>query len=171
MKRAIIIHAWDSAPEQHWYQEEKKLLEEKGYSVDLPKMPGGLWPKQGEWLKVIEGLKPDKDTIMIGHSLGVPAILRYLEDTGSKVDKLFLIAAFAVDLGIEETSNFFEKPFDWEKIKGDTSESYVINEQNDPYVPLEKGKEVADGLGAEFSAVESNIHFDKMDLDLINSRL
>lgn len=146
-------------------------MESIGYAVDLPKMSGGLWPKQDEWLKVIEDLKPDEDTVMIGHSLGAPAILRYLEVTGNKVDKLFLIAAFAVDLGIEETSNFFEKPFDWEKIKGNTSEAYVINEQNDPYVPLEKGKEVSDALGAEFIVVESNIHFDKMDLDLINSRL
>lgn len=171
MKRAIIIHAWESAPEEHWYLEEKKLLEEKGYVVDLPKMPGGLWPKRDEWLKVIEELKPNEETIMIGHSLGVPAILRYLEQSDNKVGKLFLIAAFAVDLGIEETRNFFGDLFDWDKIKGNIGQVYVINEKNDPYVPLERGNEVADALDGELIVVDGNIHFDKMDLDIINSRL
>jgi len=76
MKRAIIIHAWESTPEEHWYLEEKKLLEEKGYTVEIPKMPGERWPKLDEWLKVIEALKPDEDTVMIGHSLGPAATFR-----------------------------------------------------------------------------------------------
>ncbi len=171
MKRAIIIHAWESSPEEHWYLEEKKLLEDKGYKVDLPVMPGGRWPKLDEWLKVIGGLKPDENTIVIGHSLGPAAILRYLESPNRKVGKAFFIAAFAADLGIEETSNFFQKPFDWETINKNLSEVYVINEKHDPYVPIERGKEIADATGGEFILVEGNIHFDKMDLDLINSRL
>lgn len=171
MKRAIIIHAWGSDPKEHWYQEEKKLLEEKDYKVDLPKMPGGLWPKQDEWLKVIESLEPDESTVMIGHSLGAPAILRYLEASGNKVDKLFLVAAFAVDLGIKETSSFFQKAFDWGKIKKNFGQAYVINEKDDPYVPLERGKEVAESLGAELIVVDGNIHFDKMDLSVINSKV
>ena len=171
MKRAIIIHAWDSAPDQHWYLEEKKLLVEMGYKVDLPTMPGGRWPKLDEWLKVIEGLKPDENTIMIGHSLGVAAIFRYLEKSGQKVGKVFSIAGFARDLGIEETRNFVDKPFDWEKIRRLASEFIVINEKDDPYVKVEIGKEIADATGGEFILVEGNIHFDKMDLDLMNLRL
>jgi len=146
-------------------------LEKKGYTVELPNMPGGLWPKQDEWLKVIEELKPDEETVMIGHSLGVPATLSYLEQSDNKVSKLFLIAAFAVDLGIEETSNFFQKSFDWDKIKENIGQVYVINEKNDPYVPLERGKEVAEALDGELIVVDGNIHFDKMDLNLINTRL
>lgn len=171
MKRAITIHAWESAPEEHWYLQEKKLLEEKGYVVEIPRMPGGRWPKLDEWLKVIEDLKPDEDTVMIGHSLGPAAIFRYMVKSGQKVDKVFSIAGFAKDLDIEETRNFLIEPFDWEKIKGLANEFIIINEKDDPYVSLERGKDIADALDTEFTAVEGNIHFDKMDLNLINSRL
>lgn len=171
MKRAIIIHAWESDPREHWYIEEKKLLEEKGYSVEIPKMPGGRWPKQDEWLKVIEDLKPDKNTVMIGHSIGSVAIMRYLEKTKSGVGKIFFVIVSAVNVGIEETENFFLKPFDWETIKGNVTEAYVISEKNDPYVPLKNGKQVADALSGAFMAVEGNTHFDKIDLDIINIKL
>ena len=171
MKRVIIIHAWESSPEEHWYQEEKKLLEKMGCKVDLPVMPGGRWPKLNEWLLVIESLRPDEETVMIGHSLGPAATFRYLEKSGRKVDKVFSIAGFARDLEIEETRNFVDKPFDWEKIKSLANEFVVISEKNDPYVPLEAGKEIADKTGGEFIVVDGNIHFDKMDLDLINKRL
>jgi len=171
MKRVIIIHAWWSSPEQHWYQEEKKILEGKGYRVDLPKMPGDQWPKLDDWLKVIGDLKPDENTTIIGHSLGVPAALRFLEGFEGKIDKFFSVAGFAEDLGIEETKSFFEKSFNLENIKEKANKFIILNENKDPYVPLERGRELAKGVMGEFIEVEGNIHFDKMDLNLINSRL
>jgi predicted alpha/beta hydrolase family esterase len=171
MKRAIIIHAWDSSPDAHWYREEEKALKKLGHEVFVPEMPGGNWPKLPEWLSVIEDLRPDEDTVLIGHSLGAPAILRYLQTAPVKVGKVFLVAAFAKDLGIKETRNFMEAPFDFKKIKAYADAFIVINEANDPYVPIKRGKEIAEAVGGEFIEVAGNIHFDKMDLDLINSRL
>jgi len=171
MKKALIIHAWGSGPDEHWYREEEQLLKEMGFEVAVPEMPGGTWPKKEEWLKIIKSFRPDKNTILIGHSLGVPAILRYLEIALENVAKVFLIAGFAKDLGFEKTRNFVEGPFNWNVIKKNTKEIYVINETKDPYVPLELGKKIAKNTGGEFIEVEGNIHFDKMDLNLINSRL
>lgn len=171
MNTAIIIHAWESGPEEHWYRKEEKILKDLGYEVFVPEMPGGKWPKKDEWVKIITELEPDEETVLIGHSLGVPAILRYLEVAKKPVGKLFLIAGFAQDLGMEETRNFVAEPFDWEKIKTNEKEIYVINETNDPWVPIERGKEIAEAMGGEFIEVQGNIHFDGMDLDLINSRL
>lgn len=171
MKKVIIVHAWESAPDQHWYQEEKTLLEDLGYHVDLPAFPGGLWPKLDEWLPIIEALAPDEETILIGHSLGTPAILRYLERSGQKVAQVISLAGFAKDLGFDETRNFVGEPFDWQKITSLAGNFVVIAQKNDPYVPVDVAKEVADNTGGEWVLVEGNNHFDKMDLDLINSRL
>jgi len=171
MKRVIIIHAWDSSPEQHWYREEEAILQKLGFEVSVPVLPGGNWPKLDEWLSVIESLKPDKNTILIGHSLGVPAIFRYLDESGQKVDKVISVAGFVRDLGIEETRNFVDKLFDWGKIRSLIGKTVVIAQKEDPYISVEVAVEVADKTGGTWILVDGNNHFDTMDLDLINARL
>lgn len=171
MKKIIIIHAWESSPEEHWYREEEKLLKEKGFKVLIPEMPGGRWPKLDEWLKVIEALEPDENTDFIGHSLGPAAIFRYLEKTGQRIDMVISIAGFARDLRYEETKDFVEEPFDWKKIKKLTNKVISVAQKNDPYVAVEISKEIADKTNGKFVLVEGNNHFDKMDLDMINEEL
>ena len=171
MKKVIIIHGWGSGPNEHWYQDEKKLLEGEGYEVCVPLMPDTDLPILEKWLEALEGLKPDEDTVLIGHSLGVPTILRYLENGKNKVCKAILIAGFAESLGLNETNNFVEKPFDWEMIKKGAKEFVAINQIDDPWVPLEVGKRLASNLDVEIVEVQGDNHFDTMDLDLINSNL
>jgi uncharacterized protein len=171
VKRAIIVHAWESSPDQHWYQEEKELLEEMGYSVSVPVLPGGLWPKLPEWLDIIEEFKPDEDTILIGHSLGVPAIFRYLERSGQKVSEVISVAGFASDLGMDETRNFIDRVFDWDKIRKLAGKVVVIAQKDDPYIPIVVSEEVAIKTEGKLHLVEGNNHFDKMDLKLINDNL
>jgi predicted alpha/beta hydrolase family esterase len=170
-KRVLIIHAWESSPQEHWYEEEKKILEEMGYEVFLPELPGGRWPKLVEWLEIIKEFKPDENTILIGHSLGPAAILRYLEKSGQKVETIISIAGFAKSLGFKETDNFVEEPFDWETIRKNANKIISIAQKNDPYVPIDVSKEIADRTGGEFMLVDGDNHFDKMDLDLINRYL
>lgn len=171
MKRAIIVHAWDSAPEQHWYLDEKRLLEDMGYAVEIPVLPGGNWPRLPEWLEIIEDLKPDVETVLIGHSLGTPAIFRYLEESGQKVAGVISVAGFVRDLGIEETKHFVEKPFDWQKIVTLAGPVVVIAQTNDPYISISVAQEVSEKTGGKWVLVDGNNHFDTMDLDLINKEL
>ena len=171
MKRVIIVHAWDSSPDQHWYKEEKKKLEAMGYAVEVPALPGGNWPKLPEWLDITENLQPDEETFLIGHSLGPAAIFRYLEKSGQKVAGVISVAGFVSDLGIVETKNFVETPFDWQKINTLTGPVVVIAQANDPYISVPVAKEVADKTGGKWTLVEGNNHFDTMDLELINKHL
>lgn len=39
MKKAIILHAWYSKPEDDWYPWLKGKMEGKGYQVYLPEIP------------------------------------------------------------------------------------------------------------------------------------
>lgn len=176
MKRVLIIHGWQSNSEEHWYQEEKNILESKGYEVSVPDMPNSNFPKQQEWVKVIEDFKPTENDVLIGHSLGVPTILRYLEDATGRVDKVFLFAGFASPLKLdvedgEYPDSFVTKSFDWDAIKIKANNIYVINQRNDEWVPKEKGIEIADKLKEEIILVDGTNHFDTMDLDLINDRI
>ena len=57
-------------------------------------MPSADAPVFEERIKVIEELKPDEHTILIGHSRGGSAVLRRLEQYAtSRVKKVILIAA------------------------------------------------------------------------------
>jgi predicted alpha/beta hydrolase family esterase len=171
MKRAIIVHGWETNPKEHWYLKEKNILDNMGIQTYVPEMPNADFPIKEEWMKVIEDFDPDKETVLIGHSLGVPAILRYLESTDKKAGKIFLIAGFCKDLGYEATKNFVDSPFDWAKIKQNAERFYVLNQKEDPYVPLDKGQEIADCLTVELQVVEGDDHFDNMDLNLINKEI
>jgi len=171
VKKAIIIHAWGSASGEHWYQKEKNILEQMGYQVYVPNMPKTNNPVLSEWLQVIDNYRPDKDTIIMGHSLGVPTILRFLENSDTKIDKAILVAGFTKDLGFDETRNFVEEPFSWDKIKTKSRKFVVLNQKNDPWVPYEAGQELANNLGVVIIGVDGNNHFDTMDIDLINKEL
>ncbi len=176
MKKAIIIHGWESSPEEHWYQEEKALLEGRGYEVCVPLMPGGSYPIEDEWVRVTAGYNPDKETVLIGHSLGAPTILRYLEKAESPVGKVFLVAGFASPLQLdypneEYPRKFVERPFDWGKIRNNAEEFWVINQDHDQWVPFAKGREISGNVAGNLTQVEGTDHFDKMNLNLINERL
>ena len=69
-KRVLIIHGWESNSREHWFLEEKARLEKLGFQVIVPDMPNTFHPKKEEWIKVIENFAPDKNSILIGHSLG-----------------------------------------------------------------------------------------------------
>lgn len=176
MKKVLIIHGWESGSKGHWYQEEKNILEKIGYIVAVPDMPNAKLPVLEKWVEVVENFNPDENSVLIGHSLGAPTILRYLEKAQKKVGKVILIAGFSSTLNMDYPNakypdSFVKNPFDWEKIKKMTGEIVVLNQVNDPWVPVAKGEEIAQKTGGTFVKVQGSNHFDQMDLDLINSRL
>ena len=172
MKNAIIVHGRRAQPEIHWFFEEKENLEEKGYTVSVPKCSDAVHPKLADWMKVLEKESLRENTILIGHSLGTVAVLRLLEKKNIKVDKVFLLAGYAGDLRENyEAHEFVQDKFDWEKLRGLANKFIFINEKNDPNVRFELGEEVAEKLGAELVVSPTENHMHHFDLDLINSRI
>jgi uncharacterized protein len=176
VKKAIIIHGWEGSPDVHWFQDEKAALEAIGYSVVVPQMPNPAKPKLSEWLTELNKLEIDQGTIIIGHSLGVPIIFRYLEQPEKHVDKVFSVAGFARHLELnypnsEYPNSFVQNSFDWKKIKASVNRFYIINQDNDGLVPLEEGIYISSSLDTELIVAQGNNHFDTMDLDLINRYL
>src|SRR5690349_15163034 len=96
-KRAFIIHGYLSYPEEAWLPWMKRELEARGYRTALPAMPKPNAPVIDQWLAFITGLvgAPDRDTILVGHSMGCQAVIRYLETigrAGQAVGKTLLVA-------------------------------------------------------------------------------
>ncbi len=150
--KAIIVHGWGADSSSNWFPWLKSELEKIGIETYCPDLPNSNLPKKEEWVKTLHSLaKFDGKIILIGHSLGCPAILRLLESLGKgeNAAAAILVSGFAEDIAIPQIRNFTEGGFDFRKIRASCKEFFVINSDNDPYVPLEIGKTLAKSLNSE----------------------
>jgi predicted alpha/beta hydrolase family esterase len=102
---------------------------------------------------------------MVAHSIGCALILRQLERQRQPIRAAFLVSGFVGELGNPQfdplNAPFFREPFDWNRIKSNCRHFFVYNGDNDPYVPLEKGKELAHKLGTTIQIVKGGGHINE----------
>lgn len=136
-----MIHGWNGAPNEGWRPWLGHQLDGKADVYNLS-MPHPAYPQVSEWVHFLTRAvnRPDKQTILIGHSLGCIAILRYLESfqADERIGAAYLIAPFSDDLGIPELSNFFQHMIHWEDIKKRADRFIAIFSDNDPIINHEQ---------------------------------
>jgi predicted alpha/beta hydrolase family esterase len=162
MADVFIIHGTRGRPEVNWYPWLKEQLEALGQTVIIPRFPTPQGQNLQNWLDVFKKYEDDTgpDTVFVGHSLGPAFILRLLEEHEAKA--AFLVAGFIGSLGLKDfdplNKSFTERTFNWSTIKLNCRRFVVINSDDDPYVPIEKGKELAEKLGSDLVIVEHAGH-------------
>lgn len=150
--RAFIIHGYLSFPEEAWLPWLKAQLEQRGCTVALPAMPRPDHPVIGEWIPFIARLigEPDHATLLVGHSLGCQAVVRYLETVGvagKSVARTLLVAGdFPVERPVAEAARashgnavlvpWFSQGVDAAAVKRAAGECTVILSDNDPYIDV-----------------------------------
>jgi len=153
MKRAVIVHCWGGSSNYAWYPWVKAELEKCGYQVTVPDMPDSDSPKLATWLPHLQEIvgQPDDELVLIGHSIGTVAIMRYLEALKvGQVGKVILVAGFTDELGFKELENFFETRLNFAKIKTKSKNGFVvIQSDNDPFVSEQYGERLKEELGAK----------------------
>ena len=180
VKRAFIIHGYQSFPEEAWLPWLKAELEKRGYTVWLPAMPNPDRPTIGAWIPFISNLvgEPDEGTVLIGHSLGCQAVLRYLETLGKggkSVGRTVLVAgrfptgmspreARVVSRGDRILQPWLVSAVDPEMAGRAAGRCTVILSDNDPYIPFEKAKSsFPASLGARIMVEHCKGHFNEDD--------
>ncbi len=195
MKNAFIFHGWGADSTSNWFPWLASELTKKDFKVAVPDFPNTMNPRLEEWMEYSENVVarpwraekevlsfkqpkglPLQDSILIGHSLGTPFILRLLERYATdhlehmsggeqihpvynnRVKAAFLVSAFDRSLGIPEIDNFTELPFDWRKIKNACEKFYIFQSDNDPYIPLWIAEEMAKKLNAELIVEKNGDH-------------
>jgi len=119
------------------------------------------------WLKVFKKYEKylDKNSIVVGHSLGPAFLLNVIEKLNHPIKAVFFVAGSISPLNNPKFDKLWEtfinKPFDWNKIKQNCKKFYVFHSDNDSYVPLEKGKELANNLDIDLIFVKNAGHFNK----------
>lgn len=166
MKNALIFHGTEGHPQENWFQWLKQELEKKGYAVTVPQFPSppDVPAKIDEWFDVLKEHrdKINEDTLLIGHSLGGLFTLRVLERLKQPVQTAAFVGApvgVGMILNYERDKAFGGFVFDWSTIKKNARNFVVFQSDDDPYVALDNGKEIAKQLGVELSFVPNAGHF------------
>lgn len=162
---AFIFHGTAGYPEENWFPGLKAGLEKRGCKTIVPQLPTPENQTLENWLEVAGKYNEEMadSPVLIGHSLGGAFLLRLLE-RGTKAKAVFLVGT---PIGIGNVKNqkmdddFTGKPFDWKKIRGSCPLFFVIQSDNDPYVPIENGRELAKKLGVEMLFLPNCGHFNK----------
>jgi len=168
MRNVFIIHGTEGYPEQNWFPWLKKHLEKRGYNVTTPQFPTPpvVAAKIDEWFDVLKQHedKISEDTIIIGHSLGGIFTLRILERLDHPIKAAFLTGT---PIGVRPILNYDRDEafsgfdFDWEKIKTSSKHFEVFQSDDDPYVDLANGEELAKHLGVKLNFIPNAGHFNK----------
>ena len=145
-----------------WYLHVKKEFENMNIEVIAENMPDADLARKEYWLQWIEEKSKWGDkVILIGHSSGAVAILRYLEN--HKVEGAVLVGASHTDLGDEKekASHYFDDPWQWDKIKQNAKWIIQFASTDDPYIPIEEARFIKEKINSEYHEYNDQKHFRK----------
>jgi len=145
--KVLIIHGIGGRAGIHW---QKWLHDESGklgHSVIMPALPGADHPNRQIWLGTIIRAVGDaklSELVIVGHSLGVTTAIDFVEQANGPIKALVSVSGFIYDYGAELNSYFLKlKSVDFDKVRRNLSQSFVLFSDNDPYVPQKALNEVA----------------------------
>lgn len=163
---AFIFHGTEGYPEENWFPWLKEKLKTKDLKVIIPQFPSPpiVAAKINEWFDVLKKYESDinENTILIGHSLGGIFTLRILEKLNHPVKAVFLIGTpigIKPILNYERDNSFSGFDFNWNKIKNQSKKFIIFQSDNDPYVSLGNGQELAKHLGVDLDFIPNAGHF------------
>ncbi len=166
--QAILVHGLAGSPNNHFFPWLRKELKKRGIPSKAPKLPHPFLPVRNEWVDTLAAAVEDPaQTILIGHSLGCPTILEYLEKHRGrkKFQLVILVAGFGrhflnpdVEKFQSRLLHWHESSADFEKIRSKSKKFVCINSTDDPLVPYAEGKWLAKQLKAEL-VTEKKQHF------------
>jgi len=156
--KLILVHGTYGHSKENWFPWLKKTLGD----IIIPDFPGADNPKLDEWKKEINKYSIDENTILIGHSLGCPFILKLLEE--KEVKACIFLAGFIgkLNLDIDKVNeNIADKGFDFQRINENCKNFVMFISDNDPYISLIKSFELRNKISAKLILIKGAGHFNE----------
>lgn len=150
----VIFHSYGTSPLANFYPWLKKELESRGYKVQAPLLPHSSKTgfSEKDEVKAISKVKFDKNTVVIGHSLGAVVALKALELKNCFIKKLVLVGGFVEPKFKDKPrpfANQYNWKFDFKKIKNSAKEIKIIHDVDDPIIPLNQALKIQLKLNGE----------------------
>lgn len=161
MTKAILIHGNGGCkPTDNWMPYVKEQLEKAGITVLAPQFPDAQLARASYWLPFLKNeLKADENTILIGHSSGALAAMRFAEQ--HKLLGTALIGTSHTDLGLEQErlSGYFDTPWNWEAITRNQDWILLYASTDDPWIPIAEARYIRDKLQPDYFEYTDQGHF------------
>ena len=167
MATYVLLHGWGGDSCSNWFPSVRERLESRGHEVLAPSFPNTETPDYDEWeayftAEVLPHI--DSDTIVVGHSLGCPFILRFITENKIPVAELHLVAPAPDDCGAEEITTFFTRRWDILWVRETVKNIEIYGSDNDQFIPLEKFKLLAADFHAKFHFIPNRGHLNSETL-------
>lgn len=167
--KIVLIHGKNTDPSQKWYPWLGEEVKKMGHEFIAPILPSSANPTLDDWLTQIDKTEPDENTILIGHSRGGVAIMRWLERQAlsKKVKKVILVSTnsgLLKDKPILNESDYgfyTDNGYDFERIKLHCHNFTILHSTDDTWVPFVCGEKNSIGLSAKFLKFNNRGHFGK----------
>jgi pimeloyl-ACP methyl ester carboxylesterase len=153
-----------------WLPQVAYDLRALGLTVQSESFPDAIKARASIWLPYIEQLGTDENTIIIGHSSGAVAAMRYAET--HQILGSVLVGACYTDLGeaSERISGYYDHPWDWDAIRAHQRWILQFASPTDPYTPITEARYIQKHLGAKYYELPDRGHFaDKTFPELIKA--
>lgn len=131
MKNLALIHGSGGHGEVFWLPYIKAHFQALDWTVSNPNFPDGAEQTLENWLAVANEIDLNDQSVLVGHSLGCPLIMSWLQGSNVKIKKAVLVAGLYQKERFSDL-NFLEE-YDWKKIKQNCEEFIFVHSTNDPW--------------------------------------
>ena len=160
MTKVILIHGnGGSTAGDIWLPWLEGELTALGLSVINRTFPDNVKARARFWLPFLEELGVDEDTVLIGHSSGAVAAMRYAET--HRLMGSVLVGVCYTDLGDggEAASGYYSTPWQWQRIREHQQWIAIFNSTDDPHIPIAEPRFIAAQLKCSYFEFEDRGHF------------
>ncbi len=160
MKVIFIPGNGGGSPQDNWFPYLKRELEKLGVEVIAQEFPDNDLAREIFWIPYIKNeLNADETTILIGHSSGAVAAMRFAEK--NKISGSVLVASYYTDLNDEKEklSGYFNRDWNWEVIRNNQKWVIQFASYDDPWIPIEQPRFIHKKLKSEYFEFKNKGHF------------
>lgn len=150
----------NSTTNDNWFPTVKKELEMAGLEVVAAQFPDPELARSSFWLPfLLDELKVDENTVLVGHSSGAIAAMKLAEN--HKILGSVLVGAYYTDLGMEseKLSGYFDSKWDWQSIASNQKWTILFASQDDKWIPIEHPRYIHKQLNCEYHEYTDQGHF------------
>lgn len=169
IRRVVVVHGYTATPERHWFGWLAHELGRHGITVDIPALPDSSAPHPRVWRERVQQQigTPAPQTAVVAHSLGAITALRALDQTPG----VWSLGSFVAVSGFDELVPAFPeldgfltalrgpRPIDYQRLRAQIVDRFVLTSDNDPEVPPAATHRLATRLVADTLVVPGGGHF------------
>lgn len=162
--RVVVVPGFGADPDCHWFPWLADEAAARGAEVSVVTLPDPLTPRRGAWEGAVAAVlgRPDRQTWVVGHSLGCITALRVLArlDKPWRLGGALLVAGFSGRLvGLPELDEYLAESAPARRVSERIDRRVVFSSDADPVVPVTATAHLAAEFGARLEVLPGRGHF------------